>query len=164
MGSGSGALKTAAARIGVTPEEYTRRRAAGEKWCMGCRAWHPADRFATDRSRGDGLVPTCRDFRNAQCRAAYIPRQRVPSGRRTVPARDGDGHQARRRVNYLIEIGQIPPPNDVACMDCGHETGPGQIRHEYDHHRGYAADHHEDVEAVCSACHHRREHERRRAE
>ena len=46
-------------------------------------------------------------------------------------------------------------------MDCGHEYGSGERRHEYDHHLGYAAEHHEDVEAVCSKCHHAREDMRR---
>jgi hypothetical protein len=52
-----------------------------------------------------------------------------------------------------------PNPNDIPCVDCGH-IGSDR-RHEYDHHLGYAADHHGDVEAVCSRCHHARE--RRRA-
>jgi hypothetical protein len=30
---------------------------------------------------------------------------------------------------------------------------PGERRHEYDHHLGYAAEHHGDVEAVCTVCH-----------
>ena len=33
----------------------------------------------------------------------------------------------------------------------------GDRRHEYDHHLGYASEHHEHVEPVCSACHHERE-------
>lgn len=36
-----------------------------------------------------------------------------------------------------------------------------QLRHEYDHHLGYGAAHHEHVEAVCSRCHHRRAEERK---
>lgn len=34
--------KSAATRIGVSLEEYDRRHAAGEWWCSGCKAWHPA--------------------------------------------------------------------------------------------------------------------------
>jgi hypothetical protein len=64
-------------------------------------------------------------------------------------------------VNYLVEARLIPHPNELPCVDCGHEWAPGQRRHEYDHHLGYAPEHHEHVEAVCTLCHHRREDERR---
>lgn len=33
----------------------------------------------------------------------------------------------------------------------------GERRHEYDHHRGYAAAHHLDVEPVCTLCHVKRD-------
>ena len=55
----------------------------------------------------------------------------------------------------------IPSPNEMPCVDCGHIWGEGERRHEYDHYRGYAAEHHETVEAVCSKCHHERERRRR---
>ena len=73
-----------------------------------------------------------------------------------MPSRDGDKKQARRRVNYLVDIGLLPDPDDVPCVDCGHLGADGP-RHEYDHYLGYSAEHHEDVEAVCSGCHHKRE-------
>jgi hypothetical protein len=58
-----------------------------------------------------------------------------------------------------VEIGVLPSPNEIPCVDCGHHgRGP---RHEYDHPRGYASRHHEVVEAVCSRCHHRRSKKRR---
>jgi hypothetical protein len=66
-------------------------------------------------------------------------------------------------VNYLIEARLLPPPNDRPCADCGHLWVEGGPRHEYDHHLGYTAEHHEDVEAVCSGCHHAREATRRAA-
>jgi hypothetical protein len=43
-----------------------------------------------------------------------------------------------------------------------HIHGPGKRRHEYDHYLGYAAEHHEHVQAVCSKCHHEREEKRGR--
>ena len=73
-----------------------------------------------------------------------------------MPSRDGDKKQARRRVNYLVDIGLLPDPDDVPCVDCGHLGADGP-RHEYDHYLGYEAVHHEDVEPVCSSCHHERE-------
>jgi hypothetical protein len=154
---------TAAARLGIPLAEYDRRIATGEKWCGGCRQWHPRTSFSRDRTRGDGLSKWCRDYSSARAKAIYRPRPRPESGRRYVPARNGDGRQARRRVNYLIDAGILPRPSDVPCTDCGHVWTEGERRHEYDHHRGYAPEHHEDVEAVCTTCHRRREAERRAA-
>ena len=151
------ARRTAAARIGVTVDAYEARLRVGEKWCGGCKAWHSRDWFGEDTSRGDGLASQCKRSKNARGRSKYQPRPRQ-RGRRYIPARDGDKLQARGRVNTLVNVGVLPDPNDVACVDCGH-LGEGP-RHEYDHHRGYAAEHHEDVQAVCSGCHHRRERER----
>lgn len=41
--------KSAATRIGVSLEEYDRRRAAGEWWCSGCRVWHAAELRSSTR-------------------------------------------------------------------------------------------------------------------
>lgn len=153
---------TAAARIGITLAEYDALLATGRKWCGGCRCWHDRSAFAVDRSRGDGLVPRCRDSVNAASRDTYQPRDRT-RGRRHVAARSADATQARRRVNYLVEIGALPRPNTQLCADCGHIWGEGERRHEYDHYLGYAPEHHEDVEPVCTTCHHAREEARRAA-
>lgn len=48
-GSRIGALKAAAARIGVSYEEYRAHREAGEQWCSGCRDWHPEGLFGGKR-------------------------------------------------------------------------------------------------------------------
>lgn len=37
MGSRAGVLKIAAKRVGLKPEEYAARVAAGLKWCFACR-------------------------------------------------------------------------------------------------------------------------------
>lgn len=125
------------------------------KACVQCKAPKLATDFAVDRSRVDGRTYVCRACRNARNRAGYTPRPRPSVGRRFVAPRDGDRQQARRRVNHLVATGVLPRPGDVPCLDCGH-TGPTS-RHEYDHHLGYDAEHHEHVEAVCAPCHHRRE-------
>lgn len=163
MGSAAGVEKTSAARIGVTLEEYRERVAAGGKWCGGCKAWHDRSEFAADRSRYDGLTANCREYRLRRSRERYQPRPRPLKGRRYAAARDGDQRQARGRVNYLVDAGLIPDPNDLPCADCGHVYTPEGRRHEYDHYLGYAPEHHEDVEAVCTTCHHARETERRAA-
>jgi hypothetical protein len=155
------ARATAAARLGITVAEYAARRIAGEKWCTACRAWQPVEAFDADRSRGDGRKSSCRDIANARARAAYAPKERPTPGRRFVDPRSDDQKQARRRVNHLVVVGLLPHPNAMPCTDCGHVWADGERRHEYDHHHGYDAQHHEDVEAVCTTCHHRREDERR---
>ena len=152
---------SAAARIGLTWTEYADRLNRGELWCYRDQSWHPAGEFGIDRSRSTGRAASCRRSTNAASRRRY---QRKPSpepGRVFVPPRDGDQKQARRRVNHLVAVGVIPNPNEVPCTDCRH-LGDDR-RHEYDHYLGYAAEHHEDVEAVCSTCHHARENGRRAA-
>lgn len=144
---------------GQTAIEWTDRT----KRCSGCQEVKPVASFARDRSRVDGLTYKCGDCRNARARASYTPKPGPTPGRRFVPPRAGDQAQARRRVNYLVEAGLIPAPNTLDCADCGHEWRDGERRHEYDHHRGYAPAHHEDVEAVCTTCHHARENQRRTA-
>ena len=76
------------------------------------------------------------------------------------PPRDGDKIQARQRINVLVRTGKIPHPNSLPCSDCGHIHRDGERRHEYDHHLGYAAEHHYDVEPVCTICHSKRSFDR----
>ena len=156
MGSKQGSLKAAAARIGLTPETYFERLAAGHKWCHVCCQFLDSDVFGVDKSRGDGLTAACRPCRRSRARARYEPRPKViRRGRRFVAPRDGDKKQARRRVNHLADEGLLPHPSTQPCTDCG-DTSCAR-RHEFDHFMGYAAEHHEDVEVVCSKCHHARE-------
>lgn len=54
-------------------------------------------------------------------------------------------------------MGRRPHPNTMPCNDCGHVWSEGERRHEYDHHLGYAAEHHYDVEVVCTMCHAQRD-------
>ena len=156
MGSAEGALKAAATRAGLGVNEYIDRLNAGLLYCWRCQDWHDAEEFGKDKSRASGRAASCRRSKNDAAKHRYERKERE-RGRAFVEPRDGDQHQARRRVNHLVDIGLIPDPNDVPCTDCGHAHEPGGRRHEYDHHLGYAAEHHEAVEAVCSKCHHARE-------
>jgi hypothetical protein len=81
-------------------------------------------------------------------------------GPKPSPARDGDKVQARQRVNVEVRSGRRASPNAFPCVDCGHVWPDGERRHEYDHHLGYAAEHHGDVEPVCTKCHAQRDSER----
>lgn len=78
------------------------------------------------------------------------------------PPRDGDRMQARQRVNVEVRTKRRPHPNSIPCADCGHIWRRGERRHEYDHFKGYAAEHHLDVESVCTICHSKRDSERAR--
>lgn len=128
------------------------------KVCRVCGTEKQHREFARDRSRRDGLTYWCRDCRNARSRLNHISRATGSTpGPDPAPARDGDARQARRRVNVLVRTGRLAHPNTLPCADCGHDWSSGERRHEYDHHRGYAAEHHLDVEAVCTTCHHQRE-------
>lgn len=69
-----------------------------------------------------------------------------------TPPRDGDKKQARQRINVLVRTGRLAHPNTMPCVDCGHVWTHGERRHEYDHHLGYGAAHHLDVQVVCTIC------------
>lgn len=146
----SGAIKIAAARLGITTEEYAARVASGSKWCGGCRLWHPVSDFRKETGRYDGLSPICANSRNAKAKAKYVRKPRA-RGRRFVAARDGDAEQARGRVNHLVRVGLLPQPSSLPCANCGH-TGD-DLRHEYHHYMGYEARYHETVTCLCTQCH-----------
>jgi hypothetical protein len=156
-----GARKVRAKALGLSVEEYVARLDSGNLWCTGCKAWHSEEAFGRDSSRSSGRAATCLDFRRRRYSETYVPRPPVPRGRSFVPARDGDRRQARRRVNYFVEAGLLPNPCDLPCSDCGKRWTDGTPRYEYDHYLGYAAEHHEDVQAVCQPCHEIREKDRR---
>ena len=131
------------------------------KRCSRCSETKRRTRFAADRSRPDGLTYWCADCRNARSRAAYAPKGRPTRRGWLAPTRDGDKLQARRRINYLVERGDLPRPEDEPCFDCADELLSDGGRHEYDHYLGYSAAHQLDVEPVCQRCHRAREEARR---
>ena len=145
MGSALGVEKAAARRIGATHEQYQARMVGGERWCTGCKEWHPISHFSNDCTRGCGL--------SAQC--LKTKRQR-PRGRR-VPEHD----RARYVVNLAVRYCRLPAANSLPCADCGHLWTEGERRHEYDHYKGYSPEHQLTVQAVCTTCHAGREKGRR---
>jgi hypothetical protein len=145
---------SAATRIGMPIDAYLVRIQAGEKWCTRCRCWHPRCEFGEDKHRYDGLAACCLNSRRPRQLSLQLQSKR--SGL-LVPTRDGDKLQARARVNYLVIHGRIPRPDSLPCTDCGGTPETHGRRHEYDHARGYSAEHQLYVEAVCSLCHSARE-------
>lgn len=124
-----------------------------EKWCTRCKTMHHISAFRTDRHRPSGLTGACRSSLASAQKQRHVRKPRV-HGRRFNPPRDGDKRQARHRISQMVRFGMLPIADSVACIDCGH-IGPDRT-HGYDHHLGYAAEHHESVEVVCTTCHHKR--------
>lgn len=145
MGSLSGATKTAAIRLGMTIDEYLEKRAAGQKWCSGCKSWHPTQDFPRNRNRSDGL--------NAECLVAKLGKRKSPRHRPQA--------SARTAVYRAIRKGILPLPSSLPCTDCGHHDS--DKRHEYDHFAGYNLENRLSVEVVCTTCHADREIRRRGA-
>ena len=108
----AGARKIAAQMLGIPLEEYEAHLELGEKWCGNCRRWQARSEFGRDKWRGDGLTAECSASRNRHAKVQYTPRERE-RGRSFTPARDGDKLQARRRINYFVEAGLLPHPNEV---------------------------------------------------
>lgn len=158
MGSSAGALKTAVSRTGLSIEAYLSYVAAGLKRCSKCKHWKPLSAFNADNSRGDGRASRCRVCVSTGKPRGWHGRPNVnPQTGRPGPApdepRDGDKIQARHRVNVEVRTGRRPHTNSLPCVDCGHIWKPGERRHEYDHHLGYASEHHLHIEPVCTTCH-----------
>lgn len=55
-------LNIGATKLGLSADEYRQHVEAGERWCSGHRAWHPATLkvFAIDRNHSSGLAGNCR--------------------------------------------------------------------------------------------------------
>src|SRR5437660_1214436 len=77
--------RSAATRIGVPFEEYERRRIF-ERWCTGCRAWHPLKDFGSDKFRPGGVQSCCRASKNALQRRTRKPVVRRPYVRKSAEA------------------------------------------------------------------------------
>lgn len=151
-----GALKVAAAKAGIGVSDYLSKQAAGMKWCTGCKEWHRLDLFGKDVARFDGRAASCLAYRSQHPSYGPVPLEaRKPMGIPRDSPRGGDKKQARKSVNLMVRTGRMSRPGDLPCFDCGHiGSGP---RHEYDHYLGYGSEYHLTVQAVCSACHTKRE-------
>jgi hypothetical protein len=134
---------------------------ATTKRCAKCGEVKEHASFARDASRADGLTYWCQHCRNNRARTNYTPKPGERFGPKPAPARSGDKRQARKRVNQLVKAGKIPHPKALPCHDCGHIFAIGERRHEYDHYLGYSAEHHRDVQPVCTSCHAQRERRRK---
>ncbi|MEG5063157.1 hypothetical protein QUB33_05985 [Microcoleus sp. B3-A4] len=171
-----GGQKIAAAKIGISVEEYQRNLKSGLKWCFSCKSWLKLNLFNESKNARDGKDNRCRSCRRAfdalrarKLRKRYQPipiEIRKSRGFSQVPGRDGDKTQARNRVNYAVRCDRLPHARNIPCVDCGHlgpdGVPPRKLRlHEYDHYKGYDAVNHLEVECVCVPCHVDRERQRK---
>ena len=126
--------------------------------CSTCGVEKLLSEFCRDASWPHGHAYVCNECRNARQREKYVRKPaRSRCGILLAPTRDGDKRQARARVNHLVEIGAIPRPEDLGCIDCGDMQGFASARHEYDHAKGYDGANQFYVEPVCAHCHRVRE-------
>lgn len=148
-------------RIDVPLEECRRRVMAGERWCRFHGRWEPLSSFnRTEANSPDGFQYVCRAGQRERARRRRAGRDRLRAegalarlpGRRKKPARDGDKRQAANRISALIDAGVLAPASTRKCSRCGHVHGTDGRRHFWVHTRGFAAEHHDFVEVLCSLC------------
>ena len=136
MGTEAGALKIAGKRLGVSLEEYLRRRDAGEKWYPGCRRWKCRSAFWLNRHRPDGRSAVCSKCKSSSDKTYYQMRrdrrieyareyywahreQQISRGRfyyrthrveRLAKSRERSRKKSReRRAQVLEHYGGMPP-------------------------------------------------------
>jgi hypothetical protein len=158
MGSKLGAAKTAAAKIGISVEEYLWNRDFGLKWCFSCKTFLSRDSFFNSITRIDGKISQCKECSKVWRRNNY-KQNHLKKRERGLPPKDGDKLQARYRVGNQVAQGKLPHARAVRCTDCGHIGSDRQ--HEYDHYKGYDAINHLNVQCVCVPCHRKREQQRK---
>jgi hypothetical protein len=150
-----GAFKVAAAKLGITFDDYVGRIERGEKCCIECRAWKDRGDFNPDSTRWDSLSARCRECSSKRSADNYEPipiEDQSRHGPERKPCGDGDKQRARHLVNMDVASGKRPHPSELYCVKCGHKGG--DKRHEYHHHMGYGSERVYDVVPLCCVCHH----------
>lgn len=126
-GSRAGAIRVAAARLGLTEADYRARIDAGLKWCRTCREWHPCDAFGADRSRGDGLASRCRASFKRNAPGPSIPERRSARER---------GEAWCRRCEAWLPAADL---HGGLCREHANEAWREQYRRNPEPYRGRAA-------------------------
>jgi len=133
------------------------------KRCTKCKQIKPLSEFYKSRRNPDGLHSWCKSCVNAALKAYWqtqagkeVNRRagrkygQTEKGRRAYRKRRlkyPDKIKARSALNTTIHAGQLAPPTDFQCQQCGAQA------EQYHHWRGYAPEHWLDVIPLCRKCH-----------
>lgn len=77
-----GKPKQQAKMLGIPLEELLQKTAEGLKRCTKCKEWKPQSDFGKDRTRGDGLNPTCAQCKRVKVRKSLKGRPSPLKGRK----------------------------------------------------------------------------------
>lgn len=100
-----GAVKIAAAKCGITTEEYIIRTESGLKRCTKCKEWKAAELFGKDSTRYDG--------RSAHClECGRVKERKVMKGNKPSPMK-GKQFSAEARANMGRKAGFTSPRKDI---------------------------------------------------
>jgi hypothetical protein len=81
-------MPAAAARLGLTAEQYAAHLAGGKRWCTPCGGWHPTDDFDEDKTRRTGYAKRCR---RSKQRVPRLGPPKIPPSRSAWVAVDRAG-------------------------------------------------------------------------
>lgn len=124
-----GAIRCAAVKLGITPEEYAARTASGLKHCGKCRTWIPATAFGRDVSRHDGLSAKCQGCCLKKIRKSLKGRVSTFKGKKhTAEAKEkmrlarlgkpGPGKGQKRPLEVRLKISQSNRKNALRGPAC----------------------------------------------
>lgn len=115
-----GTYKSAAKKCGVTVADWISKQLNGECWCYRCKAWHPRDKFAVDRSRPNGYASICRPCASLASTASRYGLSRD----RLSELRSGScaicGRAARMVIDHCHKTGKV---RDALCQRCNSGIG-----------------------------------------
>ncbi|MFP4395647.1 MAG: HNH endonuclease [Anaerolineales bacterium] len=119
MGSKIGALKVAAARLGMDFEEYMRNVNASLKWCWKCETWKKVEEFSRDASRSDGLKAICKS-------CSYTRKTGGPSRKKRREMRK-KGFAWCRGCKEWLSVAEV---SKGACRDCHNREARERYRED----------------------------------
>lgn len=123
-----GALKTAAARCGVTVELWLEHRRAGRRRCFRCQQWRLSEQFAVDRGRRGGHAGRCKECASDASTAA---RYRMTLAE-LLAFREAHLHQCgictASEILYIDHDHTTGKPRGLLCPNCN--TAIGRFRED----------------------------------
>jgi hypothetical protein len=106
-------VKAAAARAGVSAEEYLKRTRRGELYCYRCRGWHDSSEFGPDRRRPSGKATSC--SRSVSAARLEMLRREIGdlADQQAASRQQQHGPAAPAADQWVAIVRQLPPePRD----------------------------------------------------